>query len=358
MTTKRYLSNKNTTQQTISISPSLKDWIRRYVSIMHKKKPEDEDYKSISAFYCSAMENVLRIFELGKDLKDFENFHDREIQKLYPDEGRFSLPFVEASVIMSSFMPIDFFFEKPFFFNMANLVLKNIDSYSMDSIKNIFTRIKNRLVQNNLIKDVRWDIVPKKGKKGFEGVLEYSGNYKYIHINNVKFNSALMGLAGLRITDFHYSGEDKYVRIKFTTDDMLFSNEEAIEARTELAKNNQDYVINLFRVMEHGTPHLWQRLSNNDHILISFRNEEDFDECLLKLEVDLKKYGFEEDFGLYLLRFFEQIHWIKIVDESELAFQFLISEDNHKNERELISNYLSKHFRVVEKAQIYYLQSN
>ena len=167
-----------------------------------------------------------------------------------------------------------------------------------------------------------------------------------------------MGLAGLRITDFHYSGEDKYVRLKFTTDDMLFSNEEAIEARTELAKNNQDYVINLFRVMEHGTPHLWQRLSNNDHILISFRNEEDFDECLLKLEVDLKKYGFEEDFGLYLLRFFEQIHWIKIVDESELAFQFLISEDNHKNERELISNYLSKHYRVVEKAQIYYLQSN
>ena len=358
MTTKKFLSNKKTTQQTISISPSLKDWIRRYVSVMHKKKPEEENYKSLSAFYCSVMENVLKIFEQGKSLIDFEHFHDREIQKLYPDEGIFSLPFVEASVIMSSFMPIDFFFDKPIFFNMANLVLKTIDSYSMDSIKNIFARIKNRLVQNNLIKDVRWDIVPKKGMKGFDGVLEYSGNYKFVHINNIKFNISLMGLMGLKITDFHYSGEDKYVRIKFTTDDVLFSNEEAIEARTELAKNNQDYVINLFRIMEHGTPHLWQRLSNNDHLFISFRNEEDFDECLLKLESDLKKYGSKEDYNLNLLRFLEQIHWIRIIDKNELSFQFTVSENNHKNERELIVSYLAKQFRVFEKAQIYYLQSN
>ena len=60
MTTKRYMSNKKTSQQTISISPSLKDWIRRYVSVMHKKNPRDRNYKSISAFYYSVMENVLK----------------------------------------------------------------------------------------------------------------------------------------------------------------------------------------------------------------------------------------------------------------------------------------------------------
>ena len=72
MTTKRYLSNKKTTQQTISISPSLKDWIRRYVSVMHKKKPEEEYYKSISAFYCYILEKVLKIFQEGKSLDDFD----------------------------------------------------------------------------------------------------------------------------------------------------------------------------------------------------------------------------------------------------------------------------------------------
>jgi hypothetical protein len=187
-------------------------------------------------------------------------------------------------------------------------------------------------------------------------MVEYSGNYRFLHINNVKFAVALLGLVGLKITDFHYSGEDKYVRIKFTTDELFFNKEEAIEARTELAKKNKDYVINLFRVIEHGTPHLWLRLSDNSHNIISFRNIEDFEECLTKVESDLKTYGPKEGFGLDLLRFFEQIHWIRIFDEQEHSFQFLISENRYKNEREMLLSYLSKNFRILEKAQIYYLQ--
>jgi hypothetical protein len=241
---------------------------------------------------------------------------------------------------------------------MANLVSKNIEPYSMDSIKNLFVRVINRQVQNNVIKDARWEVFPKKGNKGFDGMVEYSGNYKFLHINNVKFAVALLGLGGLKITDFHYSGENKYVRIKFTTDELFFNKEEKIEARTELAKKNKDYVINLFRVIQHGIPHLWLRLSDNHHTLISFRNREDFDECLTKVESDLKKYGSKEDFNLMLLKFFEQIHWVRIIDEMELSFQFLISENQHKNEREMLLSYLLQYFRVVEKAQIYYLQSN
>ena len=358
MTTKRYLSNKKTTQQTISISPSLKDWIRRYVSVMNKKNPDDEDYKSISAFYCSVMENVLKIFEQGKSLIDFERFPDSEIHKFYGEEGRFSLPFLEATVRMSTFTPVDFFFDQQIFFNMANLVSKSIDPHSMDSLKNLFARVINRQIQNNVIKDARWDVFPKKGKKGFDGMVEYSGNYKFLHINNVKFAVALIGLVGLKVTEFHYSGEDKYIRIKFTTDELFFSREEAIKERTELAKKNKDYVINLFRVIEHGSPHLWLRLSKNIHNIISFRNREDFDECLAKVESDLKKYCSKDDDNLYLLRFFEQIHWIRIIDETELSFQFLISEDRYKNERELLLSYLSKNFRIVDKDQIFSLQSN
>jgi len=358
MTTKRYLSNKKTTQQTISISPSLKDWIKRYVSVMHKKNPEDENYKSISAFYCSVMENVLKIFEQGKSLIDFDHFPDSEIHKFYVEEGRFSLPFIEACVIMSAFAPIDFFFNQQIFFNMSDLVSKSIEPYSMDSIKNLFARVTNRLLENNLIKNPRWDVFPKKSNKGFNGIIEYSGNYKFLHIVNVKFNATLMGLVGLKITEFHYSGEDKYVRIKFTTDELFFRREEAIEARTKLAKKNRDYVINLFRVIEHGSPHLWLRLSKNIHSIISFRNKEDFKECLENVACDLKKYGSKEDYNLYLLRFFEQIHWIRIIDEKEYSFQFLISQNRYKNERELLLSYLAKNFRVLDKDQIFSLQSN
>jgi hypothetical protein len=358
MTNKRYLSDKKTSQQTISISPSLKDWIRRYVSVMHKKNPDDEDYKSISAFYCSVMENILKIFERGKSLIDFEHFPDSEIHKFYGEEARFSLPFVEASMIMSSFTPVDFFFDQQIFYNMANLVSKSIEPYSMDSIKNLFARVINRQVQNNVIKDARWEVYPKKGNKGFDGMVEYSGNYRFLHINNVKFAVALIGLVGLKVTEFHYSGEDKYVRIKFTTDELFFNKEEAIEARTKLAKKNKEYVINLFRIIKHGSPHFWLRLSDNNHNIISFRNEDDFNECLAKVESDLKKYGSKEDYSLYILKVFEQINWIRIIDELELSFQFLISENRHKNEIEMMLGYLSKYFKVLEKDQNYYLQSN
>jgi len=333
MTTKRNLSSKKTSQQTISI------------------------YKSISAFYCTTMENVLKVFEQGKTLIDLKNFPDSELKKLYIDEGRFSLPFIEASAIMGSFMPLDFFYEKQIFFNMDNLVSKNIEPYSIDSINNLFTIVKNRLVQNNLIKDVRWDIVPKIDQKGFDGLIEYSGNYKFLHINNVKYNISLMGLMGLKITDLHYSGEDNYVRLKFTTDKLFFRNQEAMEARTELAKKNEKYITNLFRIIEHGAPHLWQRLSNNNHAIISFRNKEDFYDCLAEVESDLKRYGSKEDFDLDLLKFFEFLHWIKIIDKKELTFQFTVSEDDHKPERELLVGYLSKNFTILEKAQIYYLES-
>ena len=102
---------------------------------------------------------------------------------------------------------------------------------------------------------------------------------------------------------------------------------------------------------------MWQRLSNNTHHVISFRNKEDFDAFLVKLEADLKKYVSKEKFGLFILKFFEEIHWIKILDETELSFQFLISEQDHKRERELLLNYFSKNYEVIVKNQIYSIQT-
>ncbi len=50
MTSKKYLSNKRTAQQTISTSPAIKDWVKRYVNVNRSKDPNDESFKSISTF--------------------------------------------------------------------------------------------------------------------------------------------------------------------------------------------------------------------------------------------------------------------------------------------------------------------
>ena len=360
MTSKRYMSNKKTTQQTISISPTLKDWIGKYISVMHKKNPDDGNYKSISAFYYSVMENVLKTFEKGKTLDDFRRLQDRELKKLLNEEGRFILPYLDAYTMMSSFMSLDYFFEKPiksFLFRWFNLFVKKIDPYSTKGIQNIFTMIGNRALENHIVKERRWEFFPKKDKKGFDGFIEDTSNYKFIHLNNMKINLAFLALLGIKVIDLQYSREDSHAQTRFTTTDLYFNPEEAMGERFALAKENINYLINLSRVVEHGTPHLWQRLSDNNHAIISFRNKEDFNEYLIKIESNLMKFGSKKDFNLNLLRFFEQIHWIKIIDESELSYQFLISEANHKNERELLLSYFSKNFKVLEKAHIFSLQS-
>ena len=50
MTSEKYLSQKKTTNQTISISPALKEWLQRYVRVEHHKFPEDKRFKSVLAF--------------------------------------------------------------------------------------------------------------------------------------------------------------------------------------------------------------------------------------------------------------------------------------------------------------------
>ena len=107
MTSKKYLSNKKISQQAISISPALKDWIKRYVNVMAKKNPHDERYKSISSFYCNVMEKVLTIFETKKTLDDLDKIVDREIENLYSNRVTLFGPFLEASIVMDAFSPIE-----------------------------------------------------------------------------------------------------------------------------------------------------------------------------------------------------------------------------------------------------------
>lgn len=68
MTAKKFLSNKKTEQQTISISPALKEWIKRFVNVKHRESPEDKRFKSISAFYNSVMDEVLKKYEKEKNI--------------------------------------------------------------------------------------------------------------------------------------------------------------------------------------------------------------------------------------------------------------------------------------------------
>ncbi|MFX1310968.1 MAG: hypothetical protein ACFE8C_14820, partial [Promethearchaeota archaeon] len=83
MSSEKPLSKKKITQQTISISPALKDRIEQYVIENQKKNPKDRRFKSVSAFYTSVFEKLMDILEQGKTLDDLSAFVDTEIKDFF-----------------------------------------------------------------------------------------------------------------------------------------------------------------------------------------------------------------------------------------------------------------------------------
>jgi len=59
MTSVKYLSQKKTAVQTISLSPALKEWLKRYVNVKHRETPEDIRFKSVSAFITHIIKTSL-----------------------------------------------------------------------------------------------------------------------------------------------------------------------------------------------------------------------------------------------------------------------------------------------------------
>ena len=64
MTAQKYLSQKKTVCQTFSLSPALKEWLKRYVHVNYKKAPDEDHFKSVSAFIAS-----LLVKEMSQDGK-------------------------------------------------------------------------------------------------------------------------------------------------------------------------------------------------------------------------------------------------------------------------------------------------
>ena len=83
MPSKKPLSKKKITQQTISITPELKDQIENYVIVNQKKNPNDKRFKSVSAFYNYVLKNTMDCFDKGKSLDDFEDYVDSEFTNFF-----------------------------------------------------------------------------------------------------------------------------------------------------------------------------------------------------------------------------------------------------------------------------------
>jgi len=356
MTNKRYLSNKKTSQQTISISPSLKDWIKRYVSVKGKEFPDDERYKSISSFYCSIMENILKMFEEGKTLDDFDRLVDKKMDNFFSQlSAEFLIPMVESELRMHRYLITGFEENARFFLGARKNFVRFIDFDDYSTIKTAFNRIKKRFMAAKVTKSMNLDFFTEKGNKQFRGVIEHIGLYKNCHHVNCKMLAEALGIIGFKIIDFLYSEEELYYRFEVVPTDLFFSQKLEKKKRIDLLKHNVEYVINYNRILDDTADHLWVKMAGDSNAIVNFKNDEAREKWIETIENDLRKFGTKEEILLKLLKYFEHLHWIRIENEEELSFRINLLKPKNEMEIEFILKHLSKYSKISEKKDVYYL---
>ena len=359
MPSKKFLSNKKITHQAISISPALKEWVKRYVNVMHRKFPYDERYKSISAFYCYVMENVLNIFEKGKTLDDFSKVIDGEIDELYEEFGfKAIIPFHELVFKSNRYTEIDIFKMLNFALTIRKYYMEGVDPHTLEALKLSLERVKTAWYSDKLLKDAKLEFYSKKDSKYPSVIFELSVNkgYRNLHFENLKFNAAGLGMFGAKITDFIYSDKDNYARYDLTLTDLFFEKNLALKERQKLIKHNVRFIINYNRIVKDKDYYLWMKLAEDSDIIIDFLNNKTREKWIEIIEKDLREFGTGDDFLLNTLKFFERLHWIRIENETDLIFQIRLSKEENIENYDFLLEYLSKYANIIKDNGRIYLE--
>lgn len=353
-------SKKNktkTSQQTISISPTLKGRIEEYVMINHENHPNDKRFRSISSFYSSVMEKTMDCFDKGKTLDDFESFVDSEIKDLL-EKFSFNalIPYYEEAILSNKYTDPTFDKIPLFFLTLRRLYLSMMDPSDIKSMNGLISRLRNYLLSNNLTKEIRLDLFTGGTATDLTGIFEYVGIYKNLCFETCKSTAAILGLLGVKITECIYSEKDLYYRFNLLATDLFFRKELAKKEIIKLMQHNISYLINYSKIINENNYFLWKRMAEDKNIILCFNNEEEKEDWINLVKDDTSKFAEKEDLSLNLLKFFERIHWIDIENEKDLIFYIRLSNKKYKNERTFLLNTLSRYSSVVQANGKHYLK--
>jgi len=349
MTSKKFLSNKRTAQQTISISPALKEWIERYVNVNRKKNPKDSRFGSISSFYNYIMEKNMEILEHGKTLDDFKRFVDSRTRNFF-DRITFRgvLPFHEDIVRTHRYNHLNFKRMTSFLFAVRNLYLEDVEPNDYNKLMENFQILKNFFIENNIVKETRLELVAKGDSRYPKAIFEFIGNYKNLFWENCKLNAAVFGIIGAKITDVIYSDKDLYCRFNLDGTDLIFRKDLAKKERIKLVNDNMNLLINYRQIINDTDFYLWMKLAEDKGIYINFNSKDTQKQWIELISNEIKEFGETTDISLDLLKFFERLHWIDIESEKDLSFRFRLSEEKNHEELQFLLNLLSKYSKITQ----------
>ncbi len=357
MPSQKPLSKKKITQQTISITPNLKERIDNYVIENQEKHPDDKRFKSVSAFYNHVLNKTLDCFEKGKNLDDFENYVDSEFRNFF-DRISFkaTIPYYEEAIKTNKYINPTLEKIPSFFLTIRRFYMKMMESRDIFSIQNTVSRIKNYLVSNNLTKEFKIDLFTGKSPTDLSGVFEYSGIYKNLSYDTCKYTSAFFGILGIRVNNIVYSEKDCYYRFDLKATDLFFRDDLVKSERIMLMNENISHFINYCRILNDKDYYLWMKMAEDKNIILCFNNDETQNRWMNLIENEIRKFSDKDDNRLQILKIFEKLHWIDIENEDELFFYIRLSDSKYQYEKEYLMKILSKNSQIFYENGGYYLK--
>lgn len=357
-TSKKFLSEKKTSQQTISISPALKDWIERYVNVNKMENPKDMRFKSISSFYNYIMENGMEILSHGKTLDDFQIFVDHQTESFF-EKLTFQafIPLHEESVRTHRYIDLSLKNFTRFLFLLRNRYLNGVEQYDFAEIQKRFEILRNFYLENKIVKDIKLEIM-SDDKRYPKAIFYWTGNYRNLFWENCKMNAAVFGIIGVKIIKVIYSEKDLYCRFNLRATDLMFNKERPRKLRKqllELANYNVTTLLNFKKIYNDEDFYLWMLLAEDEDTYIKFHNNNARNKRMKKIIDIIENQEESKEIISSLLNFFKRLHWIDIEDIESKSFKIRLSEKSDKEEISYILDILSKYSNITNTEGKYYL---
>jgi hypothetical protein len=355
------MSEKKNTRITITTSPALKDWIERYIRKQLKIHPQDDRYRSLSSFCHETLEEVMKIYEKGKNLDDFQRLINRDVKDFFDElSTNVHLPFLEAYAKPSTYVDIEFRNLMRILILAKQFYTRDMDLYDINSLYASFNRIKDRYYEMGVTKSLDFQVSPIKDSKHYHLVVEHVGLAKggcpvnNIHIGHCKIMLQMMGFLGFKAVNLQTSYHELYYRIDMTTSRLFFEKNLLKKERIALVDENVRFLTNYSRIIEDDDYQLWMKLANSQLCFIDFKSEKAFEDWIIKIEEDIEEFGTDYSLKEKILKFFEKIHWIKLSEDPK-SYSFEVNAGLSKRSKDLLFKYLSENFKLEFEKNIYYV---
>ncbi len=362
MSSKRFLSLKKKFSQTISLPGSLKTQLNSFFKEIQESSPVGQNlsqqFNSFSSGCCYLMEVALKILSKGIKLEEIHDMVDGELNEFYEQfTFRAYILLFEKILENNRYTSFDFYRSPQMFLAYKQFLQEKRLIRNRKDIMIFFRRIRNLYINQNMVKEFLIELMEEELDQGLHLTIKIVGNHPNLFFERCKLDACILGFFGAEIIKFHYFRNEMIATFYIKITDLVFKRDFAMNERVALLNQNLNHIINYCEIVnDENDIHLFQKLSIDINVFLEFKDFKEVKKILATIEVDARKFGSKDQFLLTLLKFFEKLHWIKIINSQGLKFRFQLDKTKYEEELNFITSYFSKHATVMKVEDTLFLE--